>query len=110
VRNLKVNRLEKALECYEDILWFLRTLMRSHGKDASSLPVSTSLRTALENGDRADDICMALMQRSNKRSTDDPNDLYRLLCDCASDLADWVHGSRRIYYISKAITDILLEM
>jgi hypothetical protein len=106
---MKANRLEKALETYEDVLWFMRTLMRAQGKDVSSIPVSTALRTALENGHRADDICMALIQRSSKKSLDDPNDVFKLLCDCATDFADWVHGSRRIFYVSKTLTDMLLE-
>ncbi len=95
------DRLENILNEYEDVLWLLRLIDKSEGNDTSRVPEPSALRKALveRNMATATKICQDLI---------DSGEAYEFSFHAASNLADWCLHSKRIFSISKTLSEMLL--
>ena len=103
------NRLEKALEAYEDSLWCLHQVWESEGRDTSRLLPPMSLREKLSRGEPTNEVFDALLDSSAQEKDRNRDGLIQLLLDTAVDVADWAQTSRRIFSVSKSLTEMLME-
>jgi len=101
----KIERLEKILQAYEDHYWAIKI---TAGEMGNVLPSAFFLRRALQKNERVDGLCSLLWKLSIQQSLDGIN-FWKNAYDVATDLADWVFGSRRAFRVSPSLANMLLE-
>ena len=105
-----INRIEKALEVYEDTLWYLRQIWTVARKDLTQLPEPTALREKLSKGEPAKPLIDSLTKViEGHDSSSSDGQILQIVWQSAIDIADWVENSKRIFHLSKSLTEMLIE-
>jgi len=104
---MQVERLEKLLQVIEDVTWVIRTEMQHSGFSGYTMPDSTRLRVALQSRDE-DEVMSVLREYVVDPGFDPHNESRGMLMRLLS-LVDWVFESQRVYRVSPALAQMLLD-